>query len=233
MNLPGALKRAVGSLRNASIFRLQFPVYRLFLFLVILPTAAVAADIAKVVEVSKELRVSIEDDEEVFLSARPLPGEALDAFARRFTEDPATKKEILAGNGGMNLLRRDVFLRVPYRLLSDNYRRIAMEALFPQDHGDAREWTHLVTSPAGHPESLWRIAEWFTGDGSNYRSIREETRIASLPTEAGQVVRIPSRLLLPAFRVAAAASAPEAPLEYGRDEKGRFAVYRLKKGEAL
>jgi N-acetylmuramoyl-L-alanine amidase len=196
-------------------------------------STTLAAETKKTVAVSPELRVSIEDDEEVFLSARPLPGEALDAFARRFTDDPATKKEILAGNGGMDLLRKDTFVRVPYRLLSDNYRRIAMEALFPQDHGDAKEWTHLVTSPAGHPESLWRIAEWFTGDGSNYRSIREETRIASLPTETGQVVRIPSRLLLPAFRIAAAASAPEAPLEYGRDEKGRFAVYRLKKGEAL
>jgi N-acetylmuramoyl-L-alanine amidase len=203
----------------------------LIALLIAAPMAGIEAK--KMVKISEELNVSIEEDEEVYLSARPLPGEALDAFARRFTEDSATKKEILAGNGGINLLRKDVFVRVPYRLLSDNYRRIAMEALFPQDHGDAKEWTHLVTSPAGHPESLWRIAEWFTGDGSNYRSIREETRIASLPTEAGQVVRIPSRLLLPAFRVAAAASAPEAPLEYGRDEKGRFAVYRLKKGEAL
>ncbi len=220
--------------RGAVDFRFLISVFRLLLIPVIFPAPLLLADTAaKVVKVSDELRVSIEEDEEVFLSARPLPGEALDAFARRFTEDPATKKEILAGNGGMNFLRKDVFVRVPYRLLSDNYRRIAMEALFPRDHGDVRGWTHLVTSPAGHPESLWRIAEWFTGDGLNYRSIREEERIAALPTQPGQVVRIPSRLLLPAFRIAAAASAPEAPLEYGRDEKGRYAVYRLKRGEAL
>jgi len=129
-------------------------------------TATLAAAPAKEVIISAELHVSIEDDEEVFLAARPLPGEALDAFVRRFTDDPATKKEILAGNAGMNLLRKDMFVRVPYRLLSDNYRRIAMEALFPGDHGDARFWTHVVTAPAGHPESLWRIAEWFTGDGA-------------------------------------------------------------------
>ena len=195
--------------------------------------STLVAEPAKVIKVSEELRVSIEDDEQVFLSARPLPGETLDAFVRRFTDDLTTTKEILAGNGGMNLLRKDVFVRVPYRLLSDNYRRIAMEALFPGDHGDAREWTHVVTAPAGHPESLWRIAEWFTGDGTNYRSIREDGRIASLPTESGQAVRIPARLLLPAFRTAALSAAPEAPLEFGRDEKGRYAVYRLKKGEAL
>ena len=209
------------------------PVPQSILFVLLSITTTLSAEPAKVVKISAELHVSIQDDEEVFLSARPLPGEALNAFVRRFTDDPATKKEILAGNAGMNLLRKDVFVRVPYRLLSDNYRRIAMEALFPGDHGDARFWTHLVTAPTGHPESLWRIAEWFTGDGSNYRSIREEERIASLPTEPGQAVRIPSRLLLPAFRVAAASAAPESPLEFGRDEKGRYAVYRLKKGEAL
>jgi len=220
--------------RDRGRFSPSFVLSFSFYILRLLTPDAAAADSAKVVKISDELRVSIEEDEGVFLSARPLPGEALDAFVKRFSDDPATKKEILTGNGGMNLLRKDVFVRVPYRLLSDNYRRIAMEALFPKDHGDAKEWTHLVTSPAGHPESLWRIAEWFTGDGSNYRSIREETQIAALPTETGQVVRIPSRLLLPAFRIAAAAaSAPEAPLEYGRDERGRYAVYRLKRGEAL
>jgi N-acetylmuramoyl-L-alanine amidase len=216
---------------SGSVLRFTFYVLRLVLLAGI--PAALAADTTKTIAISPELRVSIEDDEQVFLSARPLPGEALDAFIRRFTDDPATKKEILAGNGGMNLLRKDVFVRVPYRLLSDNYRRIAMEALFPGDRGDAREWTHLVTAPAGHPESLWRIAEWFTGDGANYRSIREGGRIASLPTESGQAVRIPARLLLPAFRIAAANATPEAPLEFGSDEKGRYAVYRLKKGEAL
>jgi N-acetylmuramoyl-L-alanine amidase len=197
-------------------------------------TTALASEAKKTVNISAELRVSIEANEEVFLSARPLPGEALDDFARRFTDDPATKKEILAGNAGMNLLRKDIFVRVPYRLLSDNYRRIAMEAIFPADRGDAKGWTHVVASPVGHPESLWRIAEWFTGDGSNYRAIRDEGQIAALPTETGQTVRIPARLLLPAFRSAAAsASAPGSPLEYGEDEKGRYAVYRLKKGEAL
>ena len=198
-------------------------------------SAALGADANKTVKISDELQVSIEQDEQVFLAARPLAGETLEAFARRFTDDPQTKKDILAGNAGMNLLRPDVLVRVPFRVLSDNYRRIAIEALFPADRADAGGWTHVVTAPAGHPESLWRIAEWFTGDGSNYRAIRDEGRIGTLVTEPGQAVRVPARLLLPAFRSAAAAAAtpPESPLEYGRDEKGRYAVYRLKKGEAL
>jgi N-acetylmuramoyl-L-alanine amidase len=194
-------------------------------------------DSKKVVKISDELLVSIEEDEQVFLAARPLAGETLDAFAKRFTDDPETKKEILAGNAGMNLLRKDVLVKVPYRILSDNYRRIAIEALFPGDKKDANGWTHIVAAPAGHPESLWRIAEWFTGDGANYKTIRDEGKIAALPTEPGQAVRIPGRLLLPAFRSAAAASqpaaSPDSPLEFGQDAKGRYAVYRLKKGEAL
>ncbi len=177
--------------------------------------------------------MSVTEGEEVFLSARPLPEEGVDAFVRRFTDDPGTKKEILSQNGGMKLLRKDVFVRVPYKLLSDNYRKIAMEALFPRDHGDPKGWTHVVTAPAGHPESLWRIAEWFTGDGAKYREIRAEEAIASLQTETGQIVHIPSRLLLPAFHSEAASASAEAALEFGQDEKGRYASYRLKRGEAL
>src|SRR5262249_5306623 len=143
----------------------------------------------KVVEVSPELRVSIAAGEEVFLSVRPLPNETVDAFVQRLTEEPKAKQEILAQNQGLRLRRREIFVRVPYPLLSDNYRKIAMEALFPEDRADPGGWTHLVTAPAGHPESLWRIAEWFTGDGANYREIRSQGHIASLATEIGQTVR--------------------------------------------
>ena len=188
----------------------------------------------KVVTISPELAVSIEEGEEIVLSARPLPGETPDAFARRLTDDPRTKDEILRANEGVRFLRRDAFVRVPYALLSAAHRRLAINALFPQDHADARGWSHVVSAPAGHPESLWRVAEWFTGDGANYREIRSEGGIASLQTEMGQTIFIPARLLLPAFRIeAASGSAEAAPLEFASDEKGRHAVYRLKRGEAL
>ena len=186
--------------------------------------------------VSQEVSVTIEPGDEVVLSARPLPAESVDAFVKRLTDDPRTKKEIMGQGAGTRLFRRDVFVRVPYRLLSDSYKKIAMEALFPDDRGDARGWTHVVRAPTGSPESLWRIAEWFTGNGANYREIRSEGAIAALPTEKGQSVRIPARLLLPSFRTEAAASAAtpgEPALEYGSDSQGAFAVYRLRRGEAL
>jgi N-acetylmuramoyl-L-alanine amidase len=188
----------------------------------------------KTIVVSPELRVSIGEGDEITLSARPLPAEGLDAFIKRFTEDPKTKKEILSQNEGVKLLRKDVFVRVPYRLLSENYRRIAVEALFPEDTSDAQGWNHRVRALTGKPESLWRIAEWFTGDGAKYREIRAANGVESLQTELGQAVRIPLKLLLPTFRDAAEAAAGAAvPLEFGRDEKGRYASYRLQRGEAL
>jgi N-acetylmuramoyl-L-alanine amidase len=194
-----------------------------------------AKGLGKVVVVSPEIRVEVEPGNEVFLSARPLANEGFDAFVRRLTEDPTARREILALNGpGVSRLRRDMFVRVPYARLSPAYRRIAMEAVFPADSADASGWTHRVAAPAGRPETLWRIAEWFTGDGRKYKQIREAGRIASLETEKGQVVRIPAGLLLPVFRSAAAAETPaEAPLEFGTDEKGRYALYRLRRGEAL
>ena len=236
------MKRASGNPKRVStpvlsLFASSFPnsVFRtlarsapLLLF-----TTVLGAEPAKTVTISPELKVSVEQEEEVFLSARPLPGESVEAFVRRFTDDPGTKQEILRQNEGVRLFRREVFVRVPYRLLSGNYRKIAMEALFPRDHADPKGWTHVVSAPTGNPESLWRIAEWFTGKGENYREIRAEGSIASLQTEPGQSVFIPARLLLPAFRVEAVNAAREPPLEFVTDEKGRFAVYRLKRGEAL
>ncbi len=200
-------------------------------------SAAPARAAEKTVVISPEIRVTIASGDEISLSARPLPGEGVDAFVQRLTEDPKTKKEILRGNGGLRRLRTDRYVRVPYRLLSQSFRRIAIEALFPGDQATPSGWVHRVTGLTGTPESLWRIAEWFTGNGTNYRLLRQDGAIASLETRDGQLVLISPRLLTPAFQEAVAAAAPpaEAPpaLEFASDEQGRYALYRLQKGEAL
>jgi N-acetylmuramoyl-L-alanine amidase len=197
-----------------------------------------AAPREKSVVVSPEIRATISAGDEVALLVRPLPGESLDAFARRLTDDPKSKRQIRAANGGIPHLKPGRFVRVPYRLLASSYRKIAMEALFPADRATAAGWEHRVTALSGKPESLWRIAEWFTGAGTRYKDIRAEGAIASLETRTGQVVLVPGRLLMQPFREAVAAAAPapesEAPrLEFGEDAQGRYAIYRLKKGEAL
>ena len=68
--------------------------------LILLATSAVGEFRGeKTIVVSPELKVSIGEGDEITLSARPLPGEGLDAFVKRFTEDPRTKSEILCQRG--------------------------------------------------------------------------------------------------------------------------------------
>jgi len=194
-------------------------------------------DFVKTVVVSPEIRVSITEGDEVYLAARPLPGEGADDFVQRLTESARAKREIFTQGATARLFRRDVFVRVPYRLLTNTYRKIAMEALFPRDRADPSGWVHRVAALGGKPESLWRIAEWFTGDGANYREIRAAGSIPTLQTEAGQTVKIPAAILSPAFRSEVLASAPapatEGMLQFGEDGRGRYALYRLRAGEAL
>lgn len=215
--------------------RLRSPLSLLVLLLAAAAVSAEEPEFVRTVAVSEELKVAIARGDLVFLFARPLPGESIAAFAKRFSGDPATQKKIFELNSREKVGAAGAFLRVPYELLSDNYKKIAMQALFPGDSGTPDAWTHVVTAPSGEPESLWRIAEWFTGDGARYAEIRRRNALASLETERDQKVEIPSTLLLPAFRSEALAAETEAPpaLAYGKDDRGKFALYRLRKGEAL
>ena len=131
-------------------------------------------------------------------SAR-LPKESIDAREAPRRRAPATKKEILSQNAGdESSFRRDVSRARPVpSSLTDNLKKIAIEAFFREDRNDPRGWSHVVSGQsAGGPESLWRIAEWSTGDGANYRAIRSEGRSPLPRPSRGRVVRIPARLLL-------------------------------------
>lgn len=130
-----------------------------------------------------------------------------------------------------------------------------LRALFPQDIVDESGWWH-VPNPK-FPESrefLRAFCGWVTGDPSNAESVVAGT----VGYVKGQQILIPSRLLLPEFRKkteplpAATSTEParqppqvngeEHPVDpekfageltYGKDAQGRYALYRLKPGEAL
>ena len=226
----------------------------------------VAARALRTVNLIAEQRVVLEEGDEVTLEARARKGESFTALVKRLTGDPRAKKAILAANPGLTLpLRRGAWVRVPYWLLPGGVQKAAMKTLFPEDRAEAAGWVHTVVAPSGRPESLWRIAEWYTGSGKNYRAIRAESGLASLQTEKGEKVRVPAHLLTPGFREEfaafvkvsaaraqedkandkskdkaddkpadkAASIVSEASLEFGGDAGGRYAVYRLQKGEAL
>jgi N-acetylmuramoyl-L-alanine amidase len=81
-------------------------------------------------------------------------------------------------------------------------------------------------------ESLWQVAEWFTGRGDNYRAIRDVNDLLDDELSPGQIILVPARLLRPALR---SALPPDSPfyLAYSKDKRGEYASYRLKPGEAL
>jgi N-acetylmuramoyl-L-alanine amidase len=227
-------------------------------------------------------------EHDIFLEAKPLPGEGLLAFARRLCGTTQAAAEIVRTNGGDDRLAdgllEGVRYRVPFaRLRADLQLRVA-RALFRHDGPEAGGWRHRVRgADALGRESLWHVARWFTGEGESYRAIREANGLAEDELPAGAELVIPGRLLAAPFRQAVAELVPgragppgsmaddttvrtaaagpalpplapapvrspvpvdrtavapaglEAPyrLEFGRDARGEYAVYRLAPGEAL
>ncbi len=183
--------------------------------------------------------VALTDAQEIFIEAAPRRGEGLIAFARRLTGSSGSASRVtrLDGRRPRRLLV-GVRYRVPFEVLTEANKLAAIRAIFPEDRSVAAGWRH--TTPVGRSSStLWRLALWFTGDGQSFVAIREHNGLSDEELVPGQSLVIPRHLLLPAFRetlppveVARGLEAVHN-LEYVKDKSGDYAVYRLKKGEAL
>ncbi|HEV8582848.1 MAG TPA: N-acetylmuramoyl-L-alanine amidase [Thermoanaerobaculia bacterium] len=190
----------------------------------------------------RSVRVPLEDgvvatlseERGILVEAVPRRGEGLSAFARRLCGDGRLAPQVAEANGGAQNLVAGIRYAVPFGLLSQEWQLKATKALFTEDRGQADGWRHQVRGVGPlQRESLWRLAEWFTGTGENFRAIREYNELLDDDLTRGAVVTIPSELLLPVFRTAL--PVPEKPflLEFGADKDGEFAIYRLRPGEAL
>jgi N-acetylmuramoyl-L-alanine amidase len=187
------------------------------------------------------------DEPEIYVEAKPLPGEGLYAFARRMCGDSGAADAIAAANGGEQRLLAGVRYRVPYDALSDELKAEAVRTLFAEDRSDAEGWRHRVRGGGALDRgSLWDVARWFTGRGEAFGEIRTFNSLEEEELWAGQEVVIPDDLLLPGLRSAAPAgssagsyadSSPPAVPELSRAELVAPAVasanlpYRLEYGE--
>lgn len=191
---------------------------------------------------ARSLRVPLEDGlvaaltekEGLLLEAVPRKGEGLIAFTRRVCGDERLAPQVLEANGGGGNLLAGMRYRIPFDLLSKEWHLKLVKALFPGDRGEADGWRHQARGVgAMQRESLWQLSLWFTGTGENFRAIREYNELQDDDVPRGTAVVIPSELLRPAFK--AVLPVPEKPyhLIYGKDDKGEYAVYRLRPGEAL
>jgi N-acetylmuramoyl-L-alanine amidase len=201
-----------------------------------LSTSAFAITASRTVRVPLEDGVvaTLSEDRGILVEAVPRRGEGLSTFAQRLCGDSRLAPQVAEANGGAQTLLGGIRYAVPFSLLSQAMQLKAAKALFAEDRGQADGWRHQVRGVGPlQRENLWRLAEWFTGTGENFRAIREYNELPDEDVSRGTAVTIPSELLLPAFR--SALPVPEKPflLAYGADKEGEFAVYRLRPGEAL
>jgi N-acetylmuramoyl-L-alanine amidase len=200
-----------------------------------------AQPVVERVVVGEGMVAALTAEHEIFLEALPLKSEGLLAFSRRLTGSAETAPEIARLNGDALELRVGVRYRVPYDRLLPELQGQVMRSLFRDDQAGPDGWRHTVRGIGPlKRESLWHLARWFTGRGEHYVALRAANQLEEEELAAGQVVTIPAELLLAPFRAVpaggpapAAASPASTELEYRRDARGAYAVYRLKPGEAL
>ena len=185
------------------------------------------------VRVGEGMIAVLASDQEVYLEAEPRRGEGLTNFTRRLCGTSEVSDIIAEINGINRKLLRGVSYRIPFDILAADLQLATIKALFKNDRAEAVGWRHEVRAMSTQgAESLWDISKWFTGRGENHSAIRQSNGLVEEDLNPGQMILIPAHLLRPAFRAALPASSPYH-LEYGRDAEGDYAVYRLKRGEAL
>jgi len=184
------------------------------------------------VEVADGFVASIVDGT-LYLEATPLRAEGLLAFARRLCGSEQAASKISAANQGAKKLSMGVRYKVPFEFLRPELQLQVVRALFGDDRPTSSGWEHVVLAPeASSVRPLDSIAFWFTGSHGNSAAVAEHNRIDGHPLSEGQKVVIPNHLLATHFR-SLLPPPPPTDLAYDHDERGEFAVYRLKAGEAL
>ena len=190
------------------------------------PAASSPPGSVRRVEVSRDFAVQ-QADGAITVEARPLEGETPVEFARRVSKDAATAERVLALPGVASGTRSAV---LSFGALSLESRRAAIQALFPSDVRATAGWLHIAVEE----ERLVDAAEWFTGDPRNAAALAKENAFTGDVVPPGATIRIPTELLVNPFRDAEAVPDIAPPnLVFDQDEKGAYAAYRLRKGEAL
>lgn len=161
--------------------------------------AEVSSPIARA-RISPQISATLTRDYEIEVVVSPHEGDAWTRLAKRVTGDAAAWEDIAALNQSDGVLKTHQKIRVPFKLLRPELQRDIFQTLFPADTPTSDGWKHVVLGARGvEGESLWKIAEWLTGDGANYTLIRKANPSQGLSTRKGDVILIPRRLLSAAF----------------------------------
>jgi N-acetylmuramoyl-L-alanine amidase len=172
------------------------------------------------------------DGQEIYVAAFPEEGEGYMSIARRLCGDEDRWPALKAANGGREVILGRA-IEVPWDLLREEFRYLALRAIFPEDRPVEGGYRHHPGRARAetYGQGLWQVALWFTGHGENWTEIAAANGLTGPELPAEQALRIPEQLLLPLFR--RVERSDDGRLTYGRDGDGPFAVYRLKRREAL
>ncbi|MFQ5627780.1 MAG: LysM peptidoglycan-binding domain-containing protein, partial [bacterium] len=159
----------------------------------------------------------------------PQRGEGYIDLAVRISNKPKQWKKLKSWNKNKRFPQTGVPIRVPFTYLNANYRLQAVQDLFKKDKLISSGWQHRVTYRG---ETMWFIAETFTGDGANYAALQQANGMKKGQALAiGNVVKIPVKILSDEFSKTIIEH-PDLAFEKGSDGK-LYAIYQLKSGEAL
>jgi N-acetylmuramoyl-L-alanine amidase len=169
-------------------------------------SSKIPSKIIAAAQITPELRASLGGDSTIDIVVTPHSGDAWTRLAKRVTGDAERWHALADFNHLSDTLTPETRVHVPFALLREETQRQIATALFPSDGAAENGWKHVVVGgtsvggPSVEGESLWNIAEWFTGDGANYAAIRKANPAQGLSTRKGDVILIPRELLTAAFR---------------------------------
>jgi N-acetylmuramoyl-L-alanine amidase len=184
---------------------------------------------------------------EPVLIVLPGRGDGWITIARRYCSTDVSGRDVDDANPRLSQPLRDRPVAVPVAVLRADLRVEAVRRLFPADRRVQAGWEHWVLDPFGGGEESWTLlARLFTDRPEGAESLR-----AANPEDSGAAPRRGRKLLFPTgtlraeFRSLTPADPPpqvatpepradrDVPLNYGADDQGAYALYRLERGEAL
>jgi len=206
--------------------------------------------------VSDEAVATLEGGDRIFLEVQARSRDSYVALAVRWAGTERAWARLEEVNDGRKVTP-GLFYAIPFDALDRRHAAQVLVALFPDDGPSESGWVHKVAEQ-DLGQTLESVAFWFSGETRNAEVLAESNGIAPGVLAAGTEVVIPDDLAPPDLATAAAerhlaarpaavseadpaaatAPPPRAPraagdLIFQSDAKGDYAIYRLKKGEAL
>ncbi len=201
---------------------------------------------------------TLESANDIYLEVQARPGDSYVSLSMRYGGSELHWAEIENANDRRGVAA-GLFYAIPFTSLEAEYRARAVTALFPGDGPGEEGWVHHVP-PGDDGQTLESVALWFTGDAGLADDLAETNGVEWAPLPADAEVVIPDSILAPQFErpdviepAPEAAAKPEPPgspeapsvdrapaapvtvgdLTFVEDDTGGYAIYRLKRGEAL